>query len=586
MKNIIVFTISILLILISCEKEDIGNTKPTGLNATDGFAVGCIHINFEKAPEVNSVIVERREKGSGDWQVLTGTGLTSFDDNHGYPNTGMPPGKVFEYRIKNDWPEDAAYSEVDEGYAYDIIPVTEVEITSNVQWDDRTINTLIWNESNNGSFINQSEIYFDIFRSGDSLGTYQKVGQVGEDRSFTDELPASMLGTKVYYRIDVYFSFEVNLSSGGNHFESTTPVQGAIHNVSNGQGVNPIINYSTTTLGQVAQASQGGIPQMLEKNINGTLYLGIINEADATRYGVPELFKFNGSTWQKEWNSSPPNEFDGINYAIASSSQYVAGIQDSLCVYEWNGSSWSNNLASDNLGQADSPSEVAIEVDQGDNLCMAITQHPDYELQVLKYNGSTWDTIGGDPNGIIATGNIREVSLERIGTRLFLHYLIDNSLHIKHLNGSSWITDLTWTKDHISNIDIALSNSDLYFISGSRHSSYRGGVYKITSSSTADEIISNTTDEWFQFPLRLIFDAEGDLIVSSLKYDEPTNSFYPYLNLFDGTDWKTISGDFSDGKDPVSLGAIGTELIFNYGDKSSENGFGDPTIIKSKKLTK
>ena len=198
MKKTIILTISILFVLISCDKEEAGNPKPNHLNATDGAAVGCIHIEFDNDPNVNSVIVERKEKDGGNWQVITGTGLTSFDDNEGYPNTGMPPGKVFEYRIKNDWPDDAEYSEIEEGYAYDIIPVTEIEITSNVQWDDRTINTLIWNEENNGTFINESEIYFDIYRSEDSLGTYQKVGQVGEDRSFTDELPASMLGAKVY----------------------------------------------------------------------------------------------------------------------------------------------------------------------------------------------------------------------------------------------------------------------------------------------------------------------------------------------------------------------------------------------------
>jgi hypothetical protein len=33
--------------------------------------------------------------------MITSTQLTSFDENSGYPNTGMPPGKVFEYRIKN-----------------------------------------------------------------------------------------------------------------------------------------------------------------------------------------------------------------------------------------------------------------------------------------------------------------------------------------------------------------------------------------------------------------------------------------------------------------------------------------------------
>lgn len=585
MKKIVILTISTLLVLASCNKEEEENSKPNQLNATDGAAVGCIHIDFEKDPNVNSIILERREKDGGDWQMITGTGLTSFDDNHGYPNTGMPPGKVFEYRVKNDWPDDAEYSEIEEGYAYDIIPVTEIEITSNVLWDDRTINTLIWNEENNGTFINESEIYFDIYRSEDSLGTYQKVGQQGEDRSFTDELPASMLGAKVYYRIDVYFSFELNLPSGGYHSETTSPVLGTIVGVSTDDEGNSTINYTSTSLGVVVQSSQGGIPQLLEKNINGSLYIGLINNAGATGYGIPELYQLNGTSWQKEWSINPPNEFDEINYAIATNSHYVAGIQDSLCVYEWNGSLWGENLASDNLGQTDSPSDVEIEV-INDDLYMAIKQYPDYDLQVLKYNGNTWDTIGGDVNGIIATGNVYDVCFDKIGTQLYLHYRIDNTLHIKHLDGNSWTADLSWPKDNITNIDLAKSSSDLYFVSGSSNSIYRGGVYKITSTTTAEEIISNSTAEWFQFPLSLTIDSEDNLIIASMKYNESTNSLYPNLNLFDGVDWKTISGDFSDGIDPASVSAIGTDIIYIYGDAASENASGNPTIVKAIKFTK
>jgi len=92
----------LLLILFSCEKEEEGNPIPGGLTASKGHAVGCIRIDFTKNENVNSVTLERREKGIEEWQLITGTGLTSFDENAGYPNMRMPPGKIFEYRIKND----------------------------------------------------------------------------------------------------------------------------------------------------------------------------------------------------------------------------------------------------------------------------------------------------------------------------------------------------------------------------------------------------------------------------------------------------------------------------------------------------
>ena len=67
---------------------------------------------------------------------------------------------------------------------------------------------------------------------------------------------------------------------------------------------------------------------------------------------------------------------------------------------------------------------------------------------------------------------------------------------------------------------------------------------------------------------------------------ESAESHYPTLYLFDGTDWKTISGDFSNGTTPLGIETIGTDIYYIFGDASSENAIGDPTIIKSKKLTK
>lgn len=584
MKKTLSIAFTILFALLSCDREEEGNPVPKELNASDGSAVGCIHIEFEKGDNVNTVILERREKGSGSWQVITGTGFTSFDDNQGYFNTGMPPGKVFEYRIKNDWPDDAEYSEIDEGYAYDIIPVTEIEITSSLQGNDETLNELRWNEHNNGSFINQSEILFDIYRGEDSLGTYQKIATVGEDRAYTDHLSAPFTGKKVYYRVDVYYSFEVNLASGGNHWESTTPIPGSVVSTATDTGGNPTADYSITDLGQVLASTRGGITQLSGKNINGTLYIGAINDAGATGYGKPVLYSLNGTNWQNEWNANLPNEFDRINYAVASGNHYVAGIQDSLCVYQWNGSSWTSNLAPDNLGQDDSPSSVSIECLNND-LYMAITQHPDYQLQVLKLNGSSWDTTGGDANGIIASGSIFNVSLENISGTLYLYYNTDNSTFIQHLNGSSWATDLAWTNEHSGIFSLTKSGNSLFFTGETSAIPDPGAIYKVSSADLAEVFISNEAGEWFYTPYDMTSDTDGNLIICSMKF-ESVDLMYPFLSLFDGNQWKTISGDFTDGITPVSLNTINNDIYYIYGDATTENEFGDPASIKAMKLIK
>ena len=101
MEKIILFSISILLIITSCDKEE-GDQKPKNIDASNGFYVGCIHLEYEKEQNI-TVQIERREKGTTNWETLNGgVGNTSFEDNQGYLDEGMPPGVVFEYRIKND----------------------------------------------------------------------------------------------------------------------------------------------------------------------------------------------------------------------------------------------------------------------------------------------------------------------------------------------------------------------------------------------------------------------------------------------------------------------------------------------------
>jgi len=587
MKKIINYTFPLFFILFSCENEEEGNPRPGGLTASKGHAVGCIRIDFTKNENVNSITLERREKGLEEWQHITSTQLTSFDESAGYPQgRGLPPGKIFEYRIKNDWPEDAEYSEIAEGYAYDIIPVTEIQITS-----ANTSNNLTWYEANNGTFINDSEIYFDVYRSTDSLGTYEKITQVDEDRSYFDDFTfkPELQGKKFYYRVDVYFRFELNLPSGGNHWESTAPIEGTIVSSESNTGGNPTVDYTITDLGQVASSSPGYIHSLETKEIDNTIYLGAVIDAGANSIGKPALYKLNGSSWQAQWPSLPNPDigFTRTSFAINSDKSYMAGISDSLCVYEWNGSVWSANLTPDNLGAGptNSPGAVSIEVFNNE-LYMAIEQAPDFDLQVLKWDGtSAWDTIGGDVNGMIATGSIFESKIENIDGTLYLHYLQDDILNIKHLDGTSWITDLEWTQDNLNDIQLDKNGSELYFSSNTLSINFDGGVYRVTGTSSVENIIPNDA-EWFELGVfSFTIDSEGSLIVSSMKV-ESAELHYPYINVYDGTEWKTISDDFSDGTEPTGIESIGTDIYYIFGDATSQGQWIDPTILKSKKYTK
>jgi hypothetical protein len=411
------------------------------------------------------------------------------------------------------------------------------------------------------------------------------VGQVGEDRSYTDELPASMKGQKVYYKIDVYYSFELNLASGGYHVESTTPVQGAIVGASTNAEGNPTVDYTTTDLGQVFAASSGIVQDVKEKMIGNDLYLGAIT--DASLYGKPVLYKLNGSSWQNMWSSVPDVEFDMINFAVSNTNSYLAGIRDSLSVFQWNGSSWSSKRTPDNLGRDNSPSAISIEVFNNE-LYMAIEQHPDYNLQVLKYTGHSWDTIGGDVNGNIASGSIYDPEIETIDGKLYLHYRIDDVLYIKRLEGATWISDLEWEQAWLSDIELVIIDSNLYFSSGSASTDFDGGVFRVENTSTVTNLIPEEHEDWFTMgAFDLTADLDGNLVVASMKYEfaDESQIIYPHLNVYDGSEWKIISGDFTDGVLPVAVNAIDTEIYYIYGDASSVNATNDPSSIKSKKLT-
>ena len=567
MKKILLHSCAVLLALTSCETEE-GNPLASDFYASKGDAAGAIYIHFDKDPNVSSVLVDRREKGEMEWLTITGAGEPFFDD-HRYGNEGMPPGKVFEYRIKNDWPDDAPYSQIVEGYAYDIVPITEIEITTS-----KTANGLSWNAGNHNSHMNDTDIRFDVYRSDASDGEFRKIGEVGEDRSYIDDFTfdTEKQGKTWYYRVDIRYS----------PYSGTA--QGSIVESKGGStGDNPTVDYQISDLGSIWTATtDGAVDQIRMKKYGDVLFAGALNNVRATNYGDPSLQKLVNDTWQPVWSAPLSNQFDETHFAVASDRSYVAGVNDSLCVYAWYQDQWTGNLCPDNLGQDDSPSALDIEV-LNDELYMAIKAYPDYHLQVLKYNGEVWETVGGDGSGNISSSSPRQPRLEILDGVLYLSYMENDVLQIKHLQGTSWVDDLSWSQSEIAFTRIAKSGSQLYLMVGASNATFRGGVYKVTSSSSVDALATNDSEDWFQFPLALVSDSEGNLILSSMNI-KSAEVIHPFLSLYDGSEWKSISGDYSGGTDPVALQTLGTTIYYLYGDASNLNGLEEPQVAKTMKL--
>jgi hypothetical protein len=208
--------------------------------------------------------------------------------------------------------------------------------------------------------------------------------------------------------------------------------------------------------------------------------------------------------------------------------------------------------------------------------------------QVMKYNGTSWDKIGEN----IASGSIYDSNIETVDGSLYVHYPIDNTLHIKHLSGNNWVSDLEWPQEYLSNIHLAKNGGDLYFsTSTSSTSAYDGGVYRVTGSTSVENLIPDgAADSWFlQGAFTMSVDNDGNLIASSIKGEKVSETeviLYPHLILYDGSQWNTVSGDFTDGRDPIGISTNGTDIFYFYGEKATQNSSHQSTILKAKKLTK
>ncbi len=588
----------ISITMLSCKKENIA--VPDDFTASQGTYIGVVHIAYGNID--GQAIVYRFNEDNAQWEELAWTWSQQWDDVGWLLPNGIIPGKEYRYKMRLH-SDDAGFSDYSNeitGYAFKGTgsEITSINRENNGDKVDITIN---WRDTNDLSVLkNLQDIYYDIYRTEDgNFSGYNIIKSVYS--SFNDGNPQYEWSYEdlwldpsknyTYKIVTRYMYAYIDANGESREYIEYIAEGNSVDANGNGNGDdgNPIVEYTTTGLGQVLSASSGAVKDIEEKVIDNTLYLGAIT--DAALYGTPALYRLNGSSWQNVWNSVPNVEFDKINFAISNSDSYLAGIRDSLSVFSWDGSSWSENLTPGNLGQDDGPSAISIEV-LDNEVYLAIEQHPQYDLQVLKYNGSTWDTIGGDGNGIIATGSVFEPELKNINGTLYLHYRIDDVLYIQHLEGTSWVTDLTWEQEWLSDIELVKKGSELYFSSGSASSDFDGGVYKVDNSSTVTNLIPDEHEAWFTMgAFDLTSDSDGNLIVASMKYefeDESQTSLisFPHLNVYDGTEWKTISGDFTDGIVPVCLRAIDTDIIYIYGDAASKDASGNPTQIESKKMSK
>lgn len=582
-KLLLLIILPIILFCISCEEDEL--PKPTTFIASDGTYMGVIHLAYETVSDAEIYDVYRLNSETAFWDDIAWTDMTNWDD-YGYLlyDNKIIPGQEYQYKVRahSDDASFSPYSNIETGYSFDPEEVIITEVSRNYTESE---NLITWTDPNDYDPIQNivRKEYIVYYATEDNLDYFRQVKTttdlscehyVNDERVYYYKVKTNYtysISNSTWSTYDAYYEIESNLTKEGSGSSNDDP---------------EIISYTKTDLGTIVTSGDAILFTEMKQN-GSNIYLGVLEDVSVTGYGTPAVYILSGDSWISTGGTLPSDitDISNMGIAISSSKIYLAALEsDSLYIHESDGSTWSNNMAAGSMGYDESPSDMDIEV-LNDELYLAAKVYPDWDLKIFKWTGTVWEIVGGDANGFIATGSVWDPKIENIDGTLYLHYRIDDTFFIKHLNGTSWDTDLEWTQEWLGNIKLRKYGSELYFNSDTRSTTYKGGVYKITSSSTVENLIPDD-DGWFVLgSYAMDIDNDGNIILVTEKV-ESAESHYPALYLFDGTNWNTISGDFSNGKAPISIGTIGTDIYYVYGDANNLTSWNRTKALKSFKLTK
>jgi len=582
----VILVIVITFLFSGCKKEQL--KTPGNFIVSQGSYLGVVHLSWDPVADAQYYNIDRQDQANGEWiNAATSSGTEVDDYGFNLPDNKIVVGKHYKYHISagSSDVDDSGYINSDkEGWTYEPQPVI---VTATFETNGNV--TVSWQESN---LLNQlqnfTSVEYTIFRKNASVQNFVSAGTTQGDTLFTDTSP----GDDPQYKVEAKYHYNYQNMDWGSANAVAILESGVSVATGGGPGT---INYTPTDLGIIS--SSAGISFAELKTYSSIQYMGAIKDADAAGNGIPAIYKLNGTSWQAIGGTYPENIMNEtslgvMNFAVDDNHTYLAGLShDSLYIHEWYSGLWSDNLTLNNMGLSNSPSEMDIE-SISNTLYLAATLAPDYDLKVLKWSGSAWVSVGGDANGWIEKGSdIFDLGLENIGGTLYIIYSTKNSdynstVHIKHLSGTSWSSDLDWTADNVIGLKLAGNGAtSLYFTSKSQKpAEFSGGVYKVLSSTSIENLISSF-DTWFLEPFNPTVDSDGNLFIASTNLVS-ASEIYPVIYSYDGNNWSKLSSDFSDGTPPVAIHASDTDIYYVYGDGTNQTTWFATKALKSGVLSK
>ena len=395
-------------------------------------------------------------------------------------------------------------------------------------------------------------------------------------------------GQDYFYRLKVGYDYGYNGESNW-----ITDRYDYISNIYSGSditenGSTTTTDYSIQEYGNITSTATEGKSVLKMCKEGTTVYLGYFDSFNAL-FGKPAVMKNSGSSWVNI-SGSLPAELESDNfvdeYDIDASSGlfYLAALSsDTLYVYKY-GSSWSANLTTSLLWSTSENN--FIDIAAINDLLFLTIKHED-DIKVFSYQGSEWTQTGS----AVASGkSFKNTKLKNIDGTLYVwyeEYVTETSetFYIKHLEGSSWVSDLKWERSDLpSGFDLVKSGGNLYF----KYQTFdaKGNICKVTSSTNVQELYDGSSD--FFDPISVTTDDSGNIIIDCITGTSADN-FHQEVMIYNGSGWQIVKDDFTETSFHGNAGGVqssGNDIHFVYGLKSSENLTQFPTILQAKKYSK
>jgi hypothetical protein len=609
MKNKHLFWIvSILLIVTaSCKKDPI---IVSGFSASQGTYVGVVHLVYEPVADVEAYEIQRKNPKTNVWEKICY--VKSFVPDKVYDDYGINlltdpllAGQVYEYRMRtfDDKKGTNPWSATVSGYIFAPSPrIAKVKYVPDTIPGNDGIFTFTIKDKLPTGISNLTDRSISLYRAKATTSIFTKLSLnnylvKGNDSTIYVTCMVNNTDAPYDYKLEISYKYTFaqieetgsNLNGGKwNYLYQSLVITD--DDIVEGGDSTATVTYNMLSFNEINLASTGGKNWTIMCKDGTTAYLGYLDNYSATGKGMPVIMKNAGSSWVNASGTLPSNLLSDVtignyDFTVSAGIMYLAALgSDSIYIYKNNGT-WSANMTTAVLYGSAITKEINIAVVSNELYASIMDKDT---LKVYKYQGTEWVQAGAD----VATGFLIDLKLQELDGTLYLSYeeaksgSTETTINIKHLNGSSWNSDLQWTKDAASDFDVIKAGSNLYFKCLGQSVDFLGGVYKVTSATTVTNLFAE--GNLMHTPMSITADASGNIIASVINGSTALN-FQLGVYIYEGSAWKKVTDDYSEvsisGK-AAGIQAIGNDIHFVYGLKSSKNGVGDATILKAKKYSK